>query len=181
MKLIGNSAPSETSLDQKVTGAFGYANGIAPHLGEVTYKFDTPPFKYDDRTIAPSDSEAERISLIQSLMAQCSANACLQAKSKTRRDAAVQGVLEWVKPRTRFDLTAYSYEADQKRLCALLDQCLAAGVSKNCVQLRDALINQDYLLLYDQPKYAKYFATVLADRERQGLPSEEMFRYVTSS
>ena len=181
MKLNGKLVLSETTREHGVARAFDYANDIAAQLDEGSYTFDTPSFKYDTLPTVASDSEAELISLIRTLMAHCSPKAWLQAKSKGRRDAAVQAVLQWVQPRTRLDLTAASFVADQYDLCAILDQCLAAGVPGNCVKLRKALINQEYLLLYDQPKYAKFLDAVLSDRERQGLPNEEMFRYVTSS
>lgn len=97
-----------------------------------------------------------------------------QAERGLRKDAAIATVIAWDEALEGRAVTSESLDADRKQLCALLDDCLTAGVPPTNVKVRSAILDTAPVLLADQAKYSKFLDAVLAERVRRGLDTVEV-------
>lgn len=88
-------------------------------------------------------------------------------ESQARREAAVQGVVDWERSLGGRGVTKATMEDDRELLCLVLDDCLDAGVSPTNSKVKAALMEAAPLLLHDLPRYGKFLKAVLAECRRR--------------
>jgi len=97
-----------------------------------------------------------------------------QAERATHKEAAVAAVAAWEASLEGRGITSESLEADRQTLCALLDECLAAGVPTSTVKVRAAILDTAPVLLEGQLRYAKFLEAVTVERVRRSLAAVEV-------
>ncbi len=97
-----------------------------------------------------------------------------RAERDARKEAAVAAVVAWEASLEGRGVTSESLETDRQGLCALLDECLAAGVPTSTVKVRAAVMDTAPVLLEGQFKYAKFLEAVALEREKRSLAAVEV-------
>ena len=97
-----------------------------------------------------------------------------QAERAARKEAAVAAVVAWEVSLEGRGVAAESLEPDRQALCALLDECLAAGVHTSNIKVRAAILGTAPVLLEGQSKYAKFLEAVTLEREKRSLAAVEV-------
>ncbi len=97
-----------------------------------------------------------------------------QAERAAQKEAAVNAVLAWEASLEGRGITSESLETDRQMLCALLDECLAAGVPTSTVKVRAAILDTAPVLLEGQPKYVKFLEAVTIERVKRSLAAVEV-------
>ena len=97
-----------------------------------------------------------------------------RVEREARKEAAVAAVVAWEEMLEGRGVTSDSLEADRASLCALLDECLEAGVPTSTVKVRTAILDTAPVLLERQPRYAKFLEAVMLEREKRSLAAVEV-------
>lgn len=132
------------------------------------------------RALSPSVGEAELLEfvasserLFQDVRAEVEERQA-RAEREASRDTAVVAVVAWEEALEGRAITVESVENDRQALCALLDACIAVGVSPTNIKVRAAILDTAPVLLEGLPKYGKFLEAVKAERTKRSLAAVEV-------